>query len=375
MQVPFLDLKAQHAPILDEITEKVHEIVKNAAYVLGSEVSALEEEYAEWCGTKYAVGVDSGLSALKLLLMANGIGPGDEVIVPTNSFMATAAAVTFAGATPVMVDNHPDSYNMDPDRIEAAITPKTKAIMPVHLYGAPADMDPILEIAEKHGLMVFEDSAQGHGSTYKGRKAGSLAHGAGFSFYPGKNLGAGGDAGILTTNDPEVVKQVKALRNCGQFEKYIHEVAPFNHRLDNLQAAILRIKLRHIDEWNAGRQRAAAKYNELLAGVDGVVAPTTYDWSEPVWHLYVIRVNNRDAFRSYLQERGVSTALHYPLPIHLQPYYKDLGYKQGDMPVAEAYMDQIVSLPMFPELTDEHIEYTVDTIKAFMAEHAPAPIS
>ena len=273
IHVPLLDLKAQHAPLVDEITAKVSTLVADAAFVLGDEVSKLEEEFAAWCGAKYAVGVDSGLSALKLLFVANGIGQGDEVIVPTSSFMATAAAVTFAGATPVMVDQDSQTYNINIDEIERAITPRTKAIMPVHLYGSPTDMDLILEIAEKHQLLVFEDAAQAHGATYKGRRVGSLGHGAGFSFYPTKNLGAAGDAGIITTDDPKVAEDIRALRNCGQFKKYRHELAPYNHRLDNIQAAIIRIKFKHIKGWNEDRRRVAKRYSELFADVKDVISP------------------------------------------------------------------------------------------------------
>ncbi|MEM9952749.1 MAG: DegT/DnrJ/EryC1/StrS family aminotransferase [Chloroflexota bacterium] len=374
MQVPFLDLQAQHAPLLDEITEKVREVVANAAFILGDEIDALEEEFAAWCGTQYAVGVSSGLSALILLLEANRIGEGDEVIVPTNSFVATAGAVTFAGATPVLVDNDPETYNIDINAIEAAITPRTKAIFNVHLYGSPVDMDAVQAIADKHGLLVFEDAAQAHGATYKDRIVGNLGDGAGFSFYPGKNLGAAGDAGIITTNDAEIVERLKALRNCGQYEKGTHVEAPHNHRLDNLQAAILRIKLRHIDAWNTERRRVAKRYDDLLADVDGVVAPPMWDWSDAVWHLYVIRVDEalREPMRAYLKEQGIATGLHYKAPIHLQPFYDGLDYELGDFPVAEDYAGRIISLPMFPELSNEQIEYVVENIKAFMRDEAPA---
>lgn len=368
MKVPFLDLKAQHDPLLSEITESVMNVIADAAFILGSEVSQLEEEFAAWCGAKYAVGVDNGLSALKLLLMAHGIGEGDEVIVPTNSFIASAAAVTFAGATPVLVDCDPDTLNIDIDAIKSAITPNTKAIMPVHLYGCPADMDPILAIAEEHNLLVFEDAAQAHGAMYKGRMTGNLADGAGFSFYPGKNLGAGGDAGIATTNDPEIAERMKALRNCGQYEKGIHVLPPNNHRLDNLQAAILRIKLRHIENWNRGRQRVAALYDQYLAGVDGVIAPKSFKWAESVWHVYAIQLENRDAFRRFMDDKGVGTGIHYPVPIHLAPYYADLGYTKGQMPVAETVAEKTVSLPMYPELTEEQVRYVVEQVKAFLAQ-------
>lgn len=368
MHVPFLDLKAQHAPLLDELTAKMRAIVADAAFILGHEVEALESEYAAWCGTQYAVGLSSGLAALHLLLEAHRIGKGDEVIVPNNSFVATAAAVTFAGATPVLVDNDPATYNIDTSQIEVAITERTRAIFAVHLYGSPADMDAVCQIARRHDLLVFEDAAQAHGATYKGRTVGSLADGAAFSFYPGKNLGAAGDAGILTTDDHEIAERVKALRNCGQYEKGTHVEAPHNHRLDNLQAAILRIKLQHIEHWNRQRQRVADTYDRLLAEIDGVARPPIHDWSSAVWHLYVIRVSaeQRDALRAHLQAQGIGTGLHYPSPIHVQPYYDHLGYQRGDFPTSEAYADQMISLPMFPELSDEQIQYVVEQIAAFL---------
>jgi dTDP-4-amino-4,6-dideoxygalactose transaminase len=366
MQVPFVDLKAQHHSIMDEITTKAIGVLERADFILGEDVARLEEEFAQYCGADYSVGVDNGLSALELLLKAYDIGPGDEVILPVNSFVATSAAVTFCGAKPVLVDIDPITYNIDPNQVEAAITPRTKAIMPVHLYGLPAEMDDIITIAEKHGVFVIEDAAQAHGATYKGKRAGSLGDAAGFSFYPGKNLGACGDAGIAVTNNPEIMRRVRAMRNCGQVEKYVHEYAPHNHRLDTIQATILRVKLKYIDMWNELRHQHAMLYNELLADVD-VVTPFMPSHMQSVWHLYVIRVNDeRDALKQYLADQGISTGIHYPIPIHLQPFYKDLGYKQGDFPITELYAEQCLSLPMYPELTDAQIEYVVEAIKSFM---------
>ncbi|PJF40390.1 MAG: DegT/DnrJ/EryC1/StrS family aminotransferase [Chloroflexi bacterium] len=369
MEVPFVDLRAEHAPLLDEMKERVGRILEQGNFILGDEVEQLEEEFAAYCDVKHAVGVDSGASALKLLLIAYGIGEGDEVIIPANTFIATAGAVTFAGATPVLVDIAPNTYNIDVNAIEAAITPRTKAIMPVHLYGTFADMTPILDLAARNNLLVIEDAAQAHGATYNGQRAGSLAQGAGFSFYPAKNLGAGGDAGMVTTNNSVVADQIRAMRHVGQRHKYIHDYAPFNHRLDTVQAAILRIKLRYLDANNAARCRHAALYNQLFAEVDGVITPEILPETEAVWHLYVIRTTARDELQAYLREFGIASGVHYPVPIHLQPYYENLGYRKGDFPITEEYADQILSLPMFPNLTEEQIHYVVDTVKAFVEQH------
>jgi dTDP-4-amino-4,6-dideoxygalactose transaminase len=370
MSVPFVDLKAQYAPIMDEINQAIAGVLSKTNFILGDEVQKFEQEFADYCGTKYAIGVDSGLSALKLALEAYGVGAGDEVIVPANTFIATAAAATFVGARVVFVDIQPDTYNIDPDLIEAAITPNTKAIIPVHLYGIPADMDRIMEIAERHNLIVIEDACQAHGAYYKGKRVGSLGHAAAFSCYPGKNLGAAGDAGILVTNDAEVVERVKAMRNCGQREKYVHVTSPYNHRLDTLQAAVLRVKLPHLDSWNAARGEHAAQFNELLAGTD-VVTPATPENTTSVWHLYVIRAEQRDALKDYLASKGIATGLHYPIPLHLQPYYEHLGYKEGDFPVTEAYARTILSLPMYAELSREDVEFTAQAIKQFALEASP----
>ncbi|MBI5667924.1 MAG: DegT/DnrJ/EryC1/StrS family aminotransferase [Chloroflexi bacterium] len=370
-KVPFVDLVAQHQPIQDEVNRAVMAVLTKANFILGSEVEQFEQEFAAYCGTPHAVGVDSGLSALKLALEAYGIGPGDEVIVPANTFIATAAAVTFTGAKVVLVDIRPNSYNLDPERVEAAITPRTKAIIPVHLYGTPAPMDEIMDIARRHNLIVIEDACQAHGAYYQDKRAGSLGHAAAFSFYPAKNLGAAGDGGILVTNDEQVAEKVRAMRNCGQKEKYHHITTPYNHRLDTLHAAVLSVKLRRLDGWNEARGERARLYNRLLVG-SGVVTPEVPANTVPVWHLYVIRAANRDGLKDYLAERGISTALHYPIPIHTQPFYQNLGYREGDFPITEQYAKQILSLPMYAELPLEAVEYVADAIQHYVSERQVA---
>ncbi|MBP9500642.1 MAG: DegT/DnrJ/EryC1/StrS family aminotransferase [Candidatus Promineofilum sp.] len=373
MEIPFVDLKAQYRQIKDEVDPAVLAVMQRGDFVLGGAVSEFEREFAEYCNTEHCVGVDSGYSALELIVRAYDIGPGDEVITAANTFIATTLAISNTGATPVLVDCDPQTYNIDPTKIEAAITPRTKAIMPVHLYGQTADMDAIVGIARKHGLFVFEDAAQASGARYKGRPAGSLGDAAAFSFYPGKNLGAYGDGGAVTTSDAAIAEKIRLLRNIGQKVKYYHEVKGFNHRLDTVQAAVLRVKLPYLDGWNASRRRAAATYAEMLAGLP-IVAPETTDYAEHIFHLYVVRVSGgREALMDHLKEMGVATGLHYPIPIHLQPAYTELGYKRGDFPVTEAYAEEIVSLPIFPELDDEKVSYVVNAIRAFMAEHENLP--
>ncbi len=356
MNVPFIDLQMQHRALRDELNQAIQLVMERGDFALGKDVVLFEEEFAAFCGTRYAVGVGSGLAALELGLRAFGIGPGDEVIVPAHTFIATAAAVTFAGARPVLVDVVSATYNIDVAQIEAAITPRTRAIIPVHLYGLPAEMDAILQVADKHDLVVIEDACQAHGAHYKGRRVGSLGHAAAFSFYPTKNLGGCGDAGMLVTNDAQVAEQVRAMRNCGQTAKYVHELPPFNQRLDTLQAAILRVKLRYLEEWNAARRRNAALYTQLLAG-SGVVTPVEAPDSSHVYHLYVVRTSQRDALQAQLRERGIGTAIHYPIPIHLQPFYAGNGFRRGQFPATERVCEEILSLPMFPEMTAEQVRY------------------
>ncbi len=365
MNVPFIDLQAQHRALRDELNQAIQQVMERGDFALGKDVALFEQEFAAFCGTRCAVGVSSGLAALELGLRAVGIGPGDEVIVPTHTFIATAAAVTFVGARPVLVDVDPTTYNIDVAQIEAAITPRTRAIIPVHLYGLPAEMDAILRLADKHNLAVIEDACQAHGAHYKGRRVGSLGHAAAFSFYPTKNLGGCGDAGMLVTNDPWIADQVRAMRNCGQKAKHIHELPPFNHRLDTLQAAILRVKLRCLEEWNAARRRNAALYTRLLTG-SGVVTPVEASDSSHVYHLYVVRASQRDALQAQLRERGIGTAIHYPIPIHLQPFYAGNGFRRGQFPVTEGLCGEILSLPMFPELTAEQVTTVVNAISTLL---------
>lgn len=373
MEIPFVDLKAQYRQIKDEVDPAVLAVMQRGDFVLGGAVSEFEREFAEYCNTEHCVGVDSGYSALELIVRAYDIGPGDEVITAANTFIATTLAISNTGATPVLVDCDPQTYNIDASKIEAAITPRTKAIMPVHLYGQAADMDAIVGIARKHGLLVFEDAAQASGARYKGRRAGSLGDAAAFSFYPGKNLGAYGDGGAVTTNDAAIAEKIRLLRNIGQKVKYYHEVKGYNHRLDTIQAAVLRVKLPYLDGWNASRRRAAATYAEMLAGLP-IVAPETADYAEHIFHLFVVRVSGgREALMDRLKGAGIATGLHYPIPIHLQPAYVELGYKRGDFPVTEAYADEILSLPIFPELDDEKVAYVANAIREFMAEHENLP--
>jgi dTDP-4-amino-4,6-dideoxygalactose transaminase len=355
MSIPWVNLTIQHQNLRSEINSAIQAILDHGDFILGQDVAKLEEEFAAYCGTKYAVGVDNGLSALELSLRALDVKPGHEVIVPTHTFTATAAAATLAGATPVFVDADPETWNIDPAKIENAITPRTRAIIPVHLYGLPANMDMILSIAEKHNLVVVEDACQAHGAHYKGHRVGSLGNAAGFSFYPTKNLGACGDGGMVTTNDVKVAETIRALRNCGQREKNVHELIPFNHRLDNLQAAILRVKLPHLDEWIALRRKWAALYTKLLAG-SGLVLPAEPTGYQHVYHLYVIRSQQRDDLQAFLKERGIGTAIHYPNPVHLQPFYSNGADRHGQFPIAERICNEILSLPMFPELTEEQVE-------------------
>lgn len=361
MNVPLIELTTQHHQLRSEINAAIQGILDRGDFILGQDVSRFEEEFAAYCGAKYAVGVDSGLSALELSLRALGVGPGHEVIVPAHTFTATAAAISFAGATPVFVDIDPETWNIDVEKIEEAVTSRTKAILPVHLYGLPADMNMILGIAEKYKLVVVEDACQAHGAKHKSHRVGSMGNAAGFSFYPTKNLGACGDAGMVTTNDAKVAETIRALRNCGQRVKNVHEIHPFNHRMDSMQAAILRVKLKYLDEWIASRRRLAQLYNKLLAG-SNVVTPVELPGYQHVYHLYVIRSKNRDALQSALKEQGISTAVHYPTPVHLQPYYTKGEDKHGQFPITENICNEILSLPMYPELTEEQVEFVASKI-------------
>lgn len=361
MPIPFLDLKTQLASIRPEIDTAIARVLDSAHFILGDEVDAFETEFAAFCGTRTCVGVDTGISALELTLRAAGIGPGDEVITVAHTFIATVSAISFSGATPVLVEVDPTTYLMDPRRVEAAITPRTRAVVPVHLYGQTVDMDPLMDIARRHRLFVLEDACQAHGARYKGRRAGGLGHAAAFSFYPGKNLGAAGDAGAVTTDDPDLAGRIRMLRNYGQSAKYHHDMLAFNRRLDSLQAAILRVKLRHLDDWNAGRRRAAAAYAERLAGLS-LALPVVAPDNEPVWHLYVVRAADRDALRRHLDEAGVDTGLHYPVSIHRQRAYPEFAGLR--FPISEGIADQCLSLPLFAELTDNQIDQVARAVRS-----------
>ncbi|MEQ1907415.1 MAG: DegT/DnrJ/EryC1/StrS family aminotransferase [Vicinamibacterales bacterium] len=361
--IPFVDLAAQYAGIRSDVDEAIHRVLDNTDFILGRDVRAFEEEFAAYCGASCAVAVDSGTSALELALRACGVGAGeaDEVILPANTFIATALAVSCAGATPKLVDVDSTTYNIDIDRLREAITPRTKAIVPVHLYGQPADMDPIMAIAKEHGLVVVEDACQAHGARYKGRRVGTIGHAAAFSFYPGKNLGAYGDGGIVVTNDPSIAESVQQLRNYGQQEKYHHTSIGFNRRLDTIQAAVLRVKLRHLDAWNAARRDCAEAYRHRLAG-SGVECPVASAQVEHVWHLFVIEVEDRDALQRHLASLGISTGVHYPIPVHLQTAYRGLGYGPGDFPVTERAAKRILSLPMYAELSPGTVDYVAAAV-------------
>jgi dTDP-4-amino-4,6-dideoxygalactose transaminase len=370
-KLPFVDLRAQHASIAAEVEAAVGRVMTNADFILGGDVAAFEEEFGRYCGAEHCVGLDSGMSALELGMRAMGIGPGDEVITPAGSFIASSSAISFTGATPVWVDVDPHTYNIDPKLIEAAITPRTKAIMVVHLYGQPAEMDQVLAVAERHGLPVIEDACQAHGAHYKGRRAGSMGAFAAFSFYPSKNLGAYGDAGALTTNDAGLAEQVHMMRNYGQRAKYDHVYLAWNRRLDTLQAAVLRVKLRHLDQWNEARKRVASLYGELLAGA-GVTLPRTAAGAEHVYHLFVIQVDDRQRVQEELTARGISTGIHYPVPIHLQEAYRDLGARPGSFPVTEAAAHRVLSLPMYPELGEADVRRVAGALGDVLSASARA---
>ncbi|OLB42999.1 MAG: erythromycin biosynthesis sensory transduction protein eryC1 [Verrucomicrobia bacterium 13_2_20CM_2_54_15] len=357
MKVPFLDLKAHHAPLTEEFDRAIREVIESSAFAGGPFVERFEEEFASFCGSSYAIGVGNGTDALWLALLALGIGEGDEVITVPNTFIATAEAITYCKARPVFVDVDPDTFTMNPAELEKSLTKKTKAIIPVHLFGQPADMDSILEFARANGLFVVEDAAQAHGAQYKGQKAGTMGDAGCFSFYPGKNLGAFGEAGAVVTNDPELRKQIQMLRDHGQSRKYYHSTMGWNCRMDGIQAAILSVKLSHLDKANSLRRKHALEYNQAFAGIDEVLTPFEAKYARHVYHVYAVRVQERDAVLRHLQEKGVGCAVHYPVPVHLQEAGRNLGYTKGAFPIAEKLADEFLSLPMFPELTEEQIEY------------------
>jgi len=361
-QISLVNLKAQYCLIKKEIDEAIGRVLNNCNFIMGEEVEKFEEEFANFCNAKYAIGVSSGTDALFLALKAINIQKGDEVITVPNTFIATTEAITMVGGKIKFVDINRDTYNIDVTKIEAAITKRTKAIIPVHLFGQPADMDPILEIAKKYNLKVIEDAAQAHGAEYKGKKVGSLGDLACFSFYPGKNLGAYGDAGAVVTNDPEIAQKIAMLRNHGRIKKYEHDFEGYNSRLDAIQAAVLRVKLKYINSWNKARRKHADLYKELLQN-DNVILPIEDKNSKHVYHIFAIRVKNRDRLLNKLKNAGIGVGIHYPIPLHLQPAYRYLGYKAGDFPETERCSSELLSLPMFPELSEKEIKLIVNMIK------------
>ncbi|HVG21866.1 MAG TPA: DegT/DnrJ/EryC1/StrS family aminotransferase [Blastocatellia bacterium] len=363
-EIPFLDLRETYLEIKDELDSAFARVMSSGWYILGREVKAFEEEFAAYCGARHCVGVGNGLEALQLILRACGVGAGDEVIVPANTYVATWLAVSNTGAMPVPVEPVEGTYNLDPERAEAAITPRTRAILPVHLYGQPADMDPINEVARGRGLKVIEDAAQAHGSRYGGRRAGSLGDAAGWSFYPTKNLGAYGDAGAVTTDDDELAERVRLLRNYGSKQKYYNEEKGINSRLDELHAAMLRVRLKRLDAWNSRRAAIAKIYLDELKET-GLVLPVIAAGSDPAWHLFVVRSGRRDRFQQHLRSAGVGTLVHYPVPPHLQEAYKDLAYSAGSFPITEAIHREILSLPMGPHLSETDAARVVEAARSF----------
>ncbi len=363
MKIPFLDVGAAYREIKPEIDGAVHRVLESGWYVLGHEVEAFESEWANYCSANYAVGVANGLDALVLSLRALGIGEGDDVIVPSNTYIATWLAIAAVGSKPVPVEPDPATYNLDPTRISQAITPKTRAILPVHLYGQPADLDPIIEIADKHGLSIIEDAAQAHGARYKGRKIGSHGDLVCWSFYPGKNLGALGDAGAVTTNDASLAEKVRILRNYGSKEKYVNVAKGCNSRLDPIQAAVLRVKLNYLDEWNARRAKLAQYYSEALVG-SGLALPQVPVWADPAWHLYVVRSSRREQLQKQLELQGVGTLIHYPIPPHRQEAFKTAAAASLDYPLADMLADEVLSLPIGPQMKPDLISEVQQAILA-----------
>ncbi len=368
MKIPLVDLRAQYQLLAGEMNEALSQVLQRGDYILGQEVAEFEREFASYCDCRYAVGVASGTDALHLALEACGIGPGDEVITAPNSFVATASAISFCGARPVFVDIDPDRFTINPDLVASAITEKTRAIVPIHLYGQPVDMDALCPVAERFGLSIVEDACQAHGAEYNGRRIGSLGRAAAFSFYPGKNLGGCGDGGAVTTNDPEIAARVKQLRNYGQRVKYHHETLAYNSRLDTIQAAILRVKLQYLDTWNRRRQAIAASYTQLFDGCP-VELPKSFEGSSHAYHLYVIRTTSRDELLHHLNQQGIGAGIHYPIPIHLQPAYQSLGCRAGDFPKSEASCREVLSLPIHPLMSDEQIEQVVLSVKKYIGQH------
>lgn len=362
--IKFVDLKAQYSSIKEEIDKAVHEVLDSAHFILGPNLSDFEKEFANFCNAKFCAGVNSGTSALHVALLAKGIGKGDEVITTPNTFAATCAAIAYTGATPRLVDIDEETYNMDSNQLEKSISPKTKAIIPVHLYGQPADMNQIMQIAKKHSLTIIEDACQAHGAKHHSKKVPVSDIGC-FSFYPGKNLGAYGEGGAVVTNDNEFNELIRSYRDHGQTKKNVHKYIGYNYRLEEIQAAILRVKLKHLDKWIEMRRKNASLYNEKLKGLD-VITPIEKNYNKHVYHLYVVRVKNRQKLIEHLNSKQIQTGIHYPTPIHLQEAYSYLNYKKGSFPIAEKFADEILSLPMFPELKEEEIDYVAKAIKEFL---------
>jgi dTDP-4-amino-4,6-dideoxygalactose transaminase len=369
--IPFVDLKAQYASIKTEVNAAIQGILDSCQFTLGSEVAAFEEEFASYSQAKFGIGVNTGTSALHLALLAANIGPGDEVITVPFTFVATVSAIHYTGATPVFVDIDPKTYTMDPAQLESVITPKTKAIIPVHLYGQPADMDPILAIAKKHGLIVIEDACQAHGAEYKGQRAGSIGDMGAFSFYPGKNLGAYGEGGMVTTSNPEFTRTIRMLRDWGAEKKYHHVLKGYNFRLEGIQGAVLRVKLKYLEGWTEARRTAAGHYDRLLAG-SGVPTPIARPDVRHVYHVYAVRTQARAEWQQALNAQGIQSGIHYPIPVHLLPAFADLGYKAGQFPHSEKAANEVLSLPMFPELTQAQCEEVARAVRTLAAPRTEA---
>ena len=374
VKVPYLDLKAQYQSIKPEIDAAIARVLDSCQFVLGPEVAAFEQEFSTYCGAAECIALNSGTSALHLALLAAGVGPGDEVITVPFTFVASVAAVCYTGARPVLVDIDPRSFTMDPAAIEAAITPRTKAILPVHLYGQSADMDPIMDIARRHGIAVIEDAAQAHGAKYKGRPVGSIGDMACFSFYPGKNLGAYGEGGAVTTNNAQYASTVRMLRDWGQDRKYHHILRGYNYRMEGFQGAILRVKLHRLEQWTEARRAVVNQYNQHLAGSD-VERPVEMPWARHVYHVYTLRTEDRDGMQASLQAEGIQTGIHYPVPVHLQPAYADLGYGRGAFPQSEVACAQVLSLPLYPELSSEAVAQVAGAVKRAVAKRTPTAVS
>jgi dTDP-4-amino-4,6-dideoxygalactose transaminase len=365
MKIPFLDMKAPYIELRTELDEAYRRTMESGQYILGDEVDGFEAEFAKYCGARHCIGVGNGLEALHLILRACGIGPGDEVIVPANTYIATWLAVSYAGATLVPVEPSNETFNLDPGLVEQKITPKTRAILPVHLYGQTVEMQPVLEIARRHSLRVIEDAAQAHGAAYEGRRVGNLGDAAGWSFYPTKNLGAMGDAGAVTTNDDGLADKIRLLRNYGSRTKYFNEMKGFNSRLASLQAAMLRVKLQHLDEWNDRRRSLAQTYRRELNGVSGLELPHVPRGSDSVWHVFVVRHPQRNALQEQLKQMEVGTLIHYPVPPHLSDAYTEMGFKKGDFPRTERMADSVLSLPMGPHVSPAQAQAVIEAIRQF----------